>query len=114
MRFEPSRHWGLIAGALLLALGAAIVSAGGADDETDLDQRRTRLAGLSAAEKDELASKRRRFEQLPPDEQQRLRQLHRNAQRSARPRAVGGHYGPLLTSGSSRSRRKKGPRSPAE
>jgi hypothetical protein len=53
--------------AFLLAWSSAL-----ADDEAD---RLARIQSLSAAEKQELARKRMRFEELPSDEQQRLREL---------------------------------------
>lgn len=47
----------------------------GLDEETDA-QRRTRLASLSAEQKESLLQKKERFEALTMDEQERLRKLH--------------------------------------
>lgn len=61
---------------ILLGLVAALACARGVAVDESPENRRQRLETMSAAEKEDLLRKKERFENFPPVEQQRLRQLH--------------------------------------
>ena len=78
---HSSRHWLLslwIVGLTLLVASAPAVAA-----EESEASRRERLEKMSAEEKEMLAEKKERFDSLPKDEQQHLRDLHQSVAASS-------------------------------
>ncbi|MCH5374855.1 MAG: hypothetical protein JJ992_12845, partial [Planctomycetes bacterium] len=65
---------------VVVAILAPLLAGHGAwaADEADVAEASRQLAEMSAAEKQELEDKRERFYALPEEEQQRLRQVHRD------------------------------------
>lgn len=61
---------------LLLGVLPILRSAAAAEGDLTLDEQRQQLASMSAEEKRELQRNQERFKALPPEERQRLRELH--------------------------------------
>lgn len=77
MRFDAcsARLRDLVRAAVWLACGLCLATPAPAEDE--MAERRARIAAMTAAEREQLARRYDRFMALAPEEQERLRALHR-------------------------------------